>query len=201
MKRWICLLLSLTAWGQAPVFIQFGHVDCGAIQVPTSQVQSWCYSWPGPPWVLTENQIGALPFNLTYTVPSGDSITWAFDAAGNYRFTTDQSVNITSGIFGGTPTATPTEILSLACPTGLEPGGSGPCLLILNQAVLTPFNIALGIPGPLVGPSVISVLAGQSTVTFTVQYPAPTGTPVVVNGGRLFPLSLNVAAIDLRWPQ
>jgi hypothetical protein len=104
MRRLLILaLLCGTAWGQTLVTIQFGNSYCAAVQRSLQQVQTYCYSLPGPPWVLVHNQIDSIS-NIGSIIVSWsnktDCIVWQFDAEGNYAYTTSGSSIITKGVFG-----------------------------------------------------------------------------------------------------
>jgi len=178
MKRWLLLLLGFTAWGQVPVTTQFGSLDCAAIQRPANQVQSYCFAWPGPPWVLVHNQIDSTPatgFLVIAWDNGAGGIVWQFDGLGGYKYTTDKNSTIVSGTFGGTQTAVSTK-MDMQCGSSIEPGGQQTCTITLNQPPLSDYYFSVSVPLPLVGPAFALIQAGKTAVSFQITLPA--GTPV-----------------------
>jgi len=201
MRRfWSLLLMAvpIPSVGQTPVTTQFGASYCAAVQRPP-QVQTYCYAWPGPPWVLVHNQIDSPPATgfLTISWNNGtEGIVWQFDAAGGYAYTTDKNSTITRGTFGGSQMAVSLEV-GMECGTVIEPGGQQTCTITLNQAPLSDYYFSVNVPAPLVGPAFALVQAGKTTVSFLVTLPA--GTPVASLPYFAVPWSIQVDSRPPEW--
>ena len=178
------LVFCGAALAQTPITVQFGASYCAAVQRPP-QVQSYCYAWPGPPWVLVHNQTDSVPVSVSWRNGS-DAISWQFDAVGGYSYTTDGNATITSGTFGGTQTTTVTAV-SMACdavgPTtqapdpnmyvgdSTSPGGQQSCTITLNQAPISDVHLMVCVPLPLVGPGGIVLTSDTMMAVFEASIP------------------------------
>jgi len=179
MKPILILLLwaFAPASGQAPVTVQFGASYCAALP-RGAQVQTYCYAWPGPPWVLVHNQIDSIPASgemSTSWWSGSDVIVWKFNSSGGYSYTTDRNSTIVNGTFGGTQAKVEMTI-SMSCGTPIAPGQQQTCTITLNQAPLADYYFSVNVPAPLVGPAFALVVAGDTKVSFQITLPA--GTPI-----------------------